>query len=74
MPIARLLTAHPHPPPQLAPEITSRELHETFKVFGTILSCKVAVDATGNSKGYGFVHFDEGQAAQDALSNINGME
>jgi intracellular septation protein A len=46
----------------------------SFKVFGTILSCKVAVDATGASKSYGFVHFDEGSSAQEALTNINGME
>jgi polyadenylate-binding protein len=58
----------------LAPEITSRELFDTFKVFGTILSCKVALDGKGVSKGYGFVHFDSEAAAKGALEDVNGME
>lgn len=58
----------------LGPEITSRELNETFKAFGSILSCKVSLDPKGVSKGYGFVHFDTEQAAKDALESVNGME
>jgi polyadenylate-binding protein len=58
----------------LSPEITSRELNETFKVFGVIQSCKIPTDSLGRSKGYGFVQFDDNDAAMEALNNINGME
>ena len=58
----------------LSPEITSRELNETFKVFGVIQSCKIPTDSMGRSKGYGFVQFDDNDAAMEALNNINGME
>eukprot|EP00892_Ulva_mutabilis_P010588 jgi/Ulvmu1/7901/UM004_0133.1 len=51
--------------------ITTRELHDTFAVFGEILSCKVAVDKDGHSKGYGFVHFSEPAAAKEAIRDVN---
>lgn len=53
--------------------IDHKALHETFSSFGNILSCKIAVDGTGQSKGYGFVQFDSGEAAQNAIDKLNGM-
>ncbi|KAE8007998.1 hypothetical protein FH972_004548 [Carpinus fangiana] len=53
--------------------IDHKALHETFSAFGNILSCKVATDSYGQSKGYGFVQFDSDEAAQKAIDKLNGM-
>lgn len=50
-----------------------KALHDTFSSFGNILSCKVATDSSGQSKGYGFVQFDNEEAAQKAIAKLNGM-
>ncbi|KAK4253049.1 hypothetical protein QN277_010880 [Acacia crassicarpa] len=53
--------------------IDNKALHETFSAFGTVLSCKVAVDAFGQTKGYGFVQYDNEESAQNAIKQLNGM-
>eukprot|EP01018_Ginkgo_biloba_P022919 Gb_33053 [translate_table: standard] len=53
--------------------IDNKALHDTFSAFGRILSCKIATDASGQSKGYGFVQFDQEEAAQSAIDKLNGM-
>ncbi|KAJ3693283.1 hypothetical protein LUZ60_008763 [Juncus effusus] len=52
--------------------ISNVQLYKTFSPFGTILSCKIATEPTGQSKGYGFVQFDCVESAQNAIQSLNG--
>jgi polyadenylate-binding protein len=52
--------------------ITNITLYKTFCPYGAILSCKVATDPTGQSKGYGFVQFDSVESAKNAIKSLNG--
>ncbi|CAH9078127.1 unnamed protein product [Cuscuta europaea] len=53
--------------------IDNKALCETFSSFGNILSCKIATDSNGQSKGYGFVQYSNEEAAQNAIDKLNGM-
>ncbi|KAL4325245.1 hypothetical protein GQ457_11G026470 [Hibiscus cannabinus] len=50
-----------------------KALHDKFSAFGNILSFKLALDPSGQSKGYGFVQFDNEESAKKTIEHLNGM-
>ena len=52
---------------KLDPTINAKALQAAFSKCGRVLSCKVAQDGGGNSKGYGFVQFESADGAKAAL-------
>eukprot|EP00003_Mantamonas_plastica_P023139 TRINITY_DN408_c3_g1_i1.p1 TRINITY_DN408_c3_g1~~TRINITY_DN408_c3_g1_i1.p1 ORF type:complete len:682 (+),score=327.05 TRINITY_DN408_c3_g1_i1:112-2046(+) len=53
--------------------ITHKALYDVFSSFGNIQSCKVAMDENGKSKGFGFVHYETKEEAENAINKVNGM-
>ncbi|XP_007954899.1 polyadenylate-binding protein 4-like [Orycteropus afer afer] len=51
--------------------VDNKALYEHFSIFGKILSSKVMSD-DGGSKGYAFVHFQNQNAADRAIEEMNG--
>ncbi|KAJ3218244.1 Protein phosphatase PP2A regulatory subunit B [Dinochytrium kinnereticum] len=57
----------------LEDHIDNLELFNLFRAYGRIVSARVMRDeATGRSKGFGFVSFESDQMAQRALLELNG--
>lgn len=56
-------------------KIDNKTLFDTFSIYGNILSCKVCTDRnTGESLGYGFVHYDDKEAAARAVLQTSKIE
>jgi RNA recognition motif-containing protein len=51
---------------------TEQELNDLFQAFGTVQSCNIIIDqASGLSKGFGFVEMPIAGEAKAALKNLN---
>lgn len=58
----------------LAKAVNNQQLNDTFAQFGHILSCKVETEDNGESKGFGYVHFEEEKSAKAAIEQVNGKQ
>jgi len=52
--------------------IDHKSLFVTFQQFGQILSCKIELDEGNESKGYGYIQYATGEAADKAIDKVNG--
>eukprot|EP00298_Acanthocystis_sp_HF-20_P005455 c15615_g1_i1.p1 GENE.c15615_g1_i1~~c15615_g1_i1.p1 ORF type:complete len:575 (-),score=150.09 c15615_g1_i1:110-1834(-) len=55
----------------LPPNVDNKALYDIFSPFGSILSCKVAMDSELKSKGFGFVHLSTEESALKAIESVN---
>jgi len=51
--------------------IDNKLLYDAFATYGNILSCKIATDSHGISKGYGFIHYETEESANQAIEKLN---
>jgi len=59
----------------LSYETSEDELRDTFAPYGDVASAKIINDRdTGRSKGFGFVEFNDDEAARKAMSALNGSD
>lgn len=58
----------------LSPEVDNKALYDTFSQFGKILSSKIAAGPGSESKGHGFVQYEDEASAQAAIHTVNGKE
>jgi len=54
----------------LSPDVDDPKLNEMFVTFGTITSAKVMREASGKSRGFGFVAFEKKEAATRAIHEM----
>lgn len=56
----------------IAKDVDNQGLREMFERFGKIISPKVMTELDGTSRGFGFVSFENPNAANAAMSEMNG--
>lgn len=55
--------------------VDDQALEDLFKDFGSVASAKVIMDReTGRSKGFGFVEFEDDDAAKAAIDKLNNSD
>ena len=55
-------------------DVDEKLLHDTFSQFGVIVSTKITRDpATGMSKGFGFINYDNFESSDAAIQAMNGQ-
>jgi cold-inducible RNA-binding protein len=55
--------------------VNDQALEDLFKEFGEVTSAKVIMDReSGRSKGFGFVEFEDDNAAKAAIDKLNGSD
>lgn len=59
----------------LSYETSEDELRDAFAPYGDVASAKIINDRdTGRSKGFGFIEFNDDEAARKAMSALNGSD
>lgn len=58
----------------LSETVSDEKVNELFAAFGPITSAVVMKDASGKSKGFGFINFETAEAAQAAVEALEGKE
>jgi polyadenylate-binding protein len=55
-------------------EVSTKKVDALFSEFGKILSCSIRTDHEGKSLGYGYIQFENEEAALNAIKNLNETE
>ncbi|MDR2562828.1 MAG: RNA-binding protein [Prevotellaceae bacterium] len=56
-------------------KLNNEDLLEAFEAYGEVSSAKVVMDKyTGRSRGFGFVEMPDDEAAEKAISELNGRD
>jgi len=56
-------------------KVEENDLQEVFQEYGSVSSTKIITEKfTGRSKGFGFVEMDDNEAANKAISELNGSQ
>jgi len=54
----------------ISKDVSAHQFFKTFRKFGDIRSCKLNVDSSGQSKGYGYVNFYNSENAMKAKKEL----
>ncbi|CAC5370107.1 PABPC [Mytilus coruscus] len=54
-------------------DMSEDELKDIFEPFGKLINVKIMSDIGGKSRGFGFVSYEEPEAAEKAVEDLNGL-